>query len=230
MKVNGVDIRRYGAVQLTAEVLPSSVYVDYEIVTGAALPNEFETDLELGELQLCLYFRGENRSGIIRNMSKLLEHVKQSCDLEVDGYKGTFRGYCSGSSYEKMKVKDRYKMNLTFKGYFYDDEICLEIDGKTSAYIERIGSRSAPAIIEVTAKEPLKDFKITGFEDEITIEQLRYDETIIIDGENGMITKDTENAFDYVEMWSFPQMQSVMNLTFSSDKANVKIRYKPMWI
>ena len=38
MKVNGIDARKYNAKQLTAEVLPPSLAVDYEIVTGAFLP------------------------------------------------------------------------------------------------------------------------------------------------------------------------------------------------
>lgn len=58
MKVNGIDIRKYNAKQLTAEVLPPSLQTDYELITGAVIPQEFETDIPLGKLKLCLYFRG----------------------------------------------------------------------------------------------------------------------------------------------------------------------------
>lgn len=64
MKVNGIDARKYNAKQLTAEVLPPSLAVDYEIVTGAFLPTEFETDMELGQLKLCMYFRGKDRNSL----------------------------------------------------------------------------------------------------------------------------------------------------------------------
>jgi hypothetical protein len=48
MKVNGIDIRKYNAKQLTAEVLPPSLQTDYELITGAVIPQEFETDIPLG--------------------------------------------------------------------------------------------------------------------------------------------------------------------------------------
>lgn len=38
MKVNGIDIRKYNAKQLTAEVLPPSLQTNYELITGAVIP------------------------------------------------------------------------------------------------------------------------------------------------------------------------------------------------
>ena len=78
MKVNGIDARKYNAKQLTAEVLPPSLAVNYEIVTGAFLPTEFETDMELGQLKLCMYFRGKDRNSLIRSMSAFLENFTKS--------------------------------------------------------------------------------------------------------------------------------------------------------
>lgn len=118
MKVNGIDARKYNAKQLTAEVLPPSLAVDYEIVTGAILPTEFETDMELGKLKLCMYFRGKDRNSLIRKMSAFLENFTKSSVLEVDGYKGKFKAYTASSDYSKMKVKTRYKLNIVLEGYF----------------------------------------------------------------------------------------------------------------
>ena len=164
MKVNGIDARKYNAKQLTAEVLPPSLAVDYEIVTGAFLPTEFETDMELGQLKLCMYFRGKDRNSLIRSMSAFLENFTKSSVVEVDGYKGKFKAYTASSDYSKMKVKTRYKLNITLEGYFFDDELKLEYDGITQTTIDRQGTRKAPAIIEVYAKKALKNYKISGFE------------------------------------------------------------------
>ena len=62
MKVNNIDIRKYNAKQLTAEILPPSLKVNYEILPGAAIPVEFDTDMELGRIKLCVYFRGKDRT------------------------------------------------------------------------------------------------------------------------------------------------------------------------
>ena len=165
MKVNGIDIRKYNAKQLTAEVLPPSISVDYEIITGAALPAEFDTDMQLGTLKLCLYFRGKDRNNIIRNMSDFLENFGQPSILQVDGYKGYYKAFASGTDYTKLKVKDRYKLDLELKGYFYDTEKTLLYDGVKECQFERLGSRKCPAVIEITAKKQLNNYTITGLTD-----------------------------------------------------------------
>ena len=219
MKVNGIDARKYNAKQLTAEVLPPSLAVNYEIVTSAILPTEFETDMELGQLKLCMYFRGKDRNSLIRSMSAFLENFTKSSVLEVDGYKGRFKAYTASSDYSKMKVKTRYQLNIVLDGYFFDDELNLEYDGITQTTIDRQGTRKAPAIIEVYAKKALKNYTISGFEDDI------------IDGEEGRITNNGADAFGSVDLWKFPAItQQQTALKFSNADAVVRIRYKPMWI
>ena len=38
---------------------------------GRVITLEFETDMELGQLKLCMYFRGKDRNSLIRSMSAL---------------------------------------------------------------------------------------------------------------------------------------------------------------
>lgn len=114
---------------------------------------------------------------------------------------------------------------------FFDDELKLEYDGITQTTIDRQGTRKAPAIIEVYAKKALKNYKISGFEDDIIVEQLAAGQTIIIDGEEGRITNNGADAFASVDLWKFPAItQTQTVLKFSSADAVVRIRYKPMWI
>ena len=101
MKVNGIDARKYNAKQLTAEVLPPSLAVDYEIVTGAILPTEFNTDTELGKLKLCMYFRGKDRNSLIRKMSAFLEKLHKV--------------KCAGSGRLQRKVQSLHSKQRLFK-------------------------------------------------------------------------------------------------------------------
>lgn len=46
-----------------------------------------------------------------------------------------------------------------------------------------------------------------------------------------IVTIDGANAFDKVNMWTFPVLKTGETaLTFSNTKARVTIRYTPMWI
>ena len=47
MKINGIDIKKYDAKQLTADVQPPSFSNSYEWLTSAALPTEFETEIQM---------------------------------------------------------------------------------------------------------------------------------------------------------------------------------------
>lgn len=232
MKVNGLDARKYNAKQLTVEIQPPTVEVNYEWLPRALRPTELETDVGMGHLKLCMYFRGRDRNGLIRTMSEFMENFTEACDLELDGYKGRYRGFLKSNDFEKTISRARYKINLDFDGYFYDDEIAAIFDGKTSGSFCMPGSRRTPCIVEVYAKNPLEDYVIKGIgDDDITVQSLAGGKTVIIDGISGIVSIDGKNAFDRVSLWEFPSVRAGTNaLTFSNNKAKVTVRYHPMWI
>ena len=95
MKINGIDIRKYDAKQLTADVQPPSFANSYEWLTSAALPTEFETEVQMGHLKLSIYFKGKDRNNIIRAASEFMSNFTKACKMELDGYKGTYIGSVS---------------------------------------------------------------------------------------------------------------------------------------
>ena len=232
MKVNGIDARKYNAKQLTVEIQPPAVAVNYEWMTGALQPTEFETDVAMGHLKMCVYFRGRDRNSIIRTMSEFMANFTTACDLELDGYKGKYRGFLTTDDFEKTITNKRYKINLEFDGYFYDDEIAVTVDGVTSGSFYMVGSRKTPCIVEIYAKSALTNYVIKGMgDDDITVQSLASGETVIIDGIKGTVTISGANAFDRVSLWEFPAIKpGGTALTFSNNRARVKIRYRPMWI
>ena len=232
MKVNGIDARKFNANQLTVEIQPPVVAVNYEWMTGALQPTEFETDVTMGHLKMCVYFRGRDRNSIIRMMSEFMSNFTTACDLELDGYKGKYRGFLTADDFEKTITKKRYKINLEFDGYFYDDEIAVTFDGVTFGSFYMFGSRKTPCILEVYARSALTDYVIKGLgNDDITVQSLAGGKTVIIDGNSGIVSMDGANAFDRVSLWEFPSVRAGTNtLTFSSSKAKITVRYHPMWI
>ena len=232
MKVNGIDARKYNAKQLTVEIQPPAVAVNYEWMTGALQPTEFETDVAMGHLKMCVYFRGRDRNSIIRTMSEFMANFTTACDLELDGYKGKYRGFLTTDDFEKTITNKRYKINLEFDGYFYDDEIAVTFDGVTSGSFYMVGSRKTPCIVEIYAKSALTNYVIKGMGvDDTTVQSLASGETVIIDVIKGTVTISGANAFDRVSLWEFPAIKpGGTALTFSNNRARVKIRYRPMWI
>lgn len=232
MKVNGIDIRKYDAKQLKADLQPPSLSVNYEWMEGALMPTEFETPVQMGHLKLSVYFKGKNRNSIIRTISEFMANFTKACDMELDGYKGKYKGFITADSCQKMKVKNRYILNLEFDGFLYDDEIEIIFDGKLSGKHYMVGTRETPCIVEVNAKENLDDYVISGFgRNEIIVEHAAAGETIVIDGMTGIVTSGETSAFDRVDLWEFPVLRTgETSLSFSSASACVKVRYKPMWI
>lgn len=232
MKINGIDIRKYDAKQLTADVQPPSFSNSYEWLTGAALPTEFETKVQMGHLKLSIYFKGKDRNSIVRTASEFMSNFTKACKMELDDYKGTYIGFITSNDYEKKNVKQRYIVNLEFDGFFVDDDLSITFDGKTSASFCKVGTRDTPCIVEVYAKSTLTNYTITGLgDDDIIIENLTAGKTVVIDAKTGLATIDGVNAFDKVSMWTFPVLKTGETaLKFSDTKARVTIRYTPMWI
>ena len=231
MKINGIDIRKYDAKQLTADVQPPSFANSYEWLTSAALPTEFETEVQMGHLKLSIYFKGKDRNNIIRAASEFMSNFTKACKMELDGYKGTYIGFITTNDYEKKNVKQRYIVNLEFDGFFVDDDLSITFDGKTSASFYKVGTRDAPCVVEVYAKSTLTNYTINGLGEDIVVESLAAGKTVVIDAKTGLVTIDGANAFDKVDLWEFPVLKAGETaLTFSNTKARVTVRYTPMWI
>lgn len=233
MKVNGIDIRKYNATQLTVDLQPPKIAIDTEWVEGAATPQEFPTDIEFGTLKLEIYFRGSGRNAINRMMSQFLSLFTTSAKLKLDGFKGTYIGYLNSDSITKKKVSDRYIMTLQFNGYMTDDEVSNTYKDTTEAKFTTLGTRNTPCVVTIVPQINLQEFTITGFGDEdIVLTNLKRDVPIIIDGQQGTVTENGINKFAECDMWEFPILKkgTENTITFSSTHCHVTIQYSPMWL
>lgn len=232
MIINGIDVRRYGATLLTAETKPPKMTANYEMMSKALLPTEYNTDIPLGSMTMTIYFRGKNRATLERTMSSFMQNFRSSCIMEeIRGFKGKYKGFLTDDDYEKTLEKEKRILTLEFDGFFFDDEAEGLFDQKLEGKLYAEGSRDTPCIIEVTAKADLTNYKITLNGEPYTIENLMNGETIVINGKTGKITKEGDNAFGSVDLWAFPKLQTGRNdLTFSTNGARVTVRYSPMWL
>ncbi len=232
MIINGTDIREYGATLLTVEYQPPKISVEKEMVPRALLPTEYKTDIPLGTLELTIYFRGKNRAELQRDVSAFVAQFRQSAVLEeIRGYKGKYKAYLTDTNLEKTLDVAKKILELTFEGYFYDEDQTVEFNGQTSGQIYVKSSTAVPCTMEITASANLEDYVITLNGEEYTVEELTAGETMIIDGREGTATIGGTNAFDAVSFWTFPRLEAGENtLTFSSGSADVALTYTPTWM
>lgn len=232
MKINGADIRKYGAKQLTVETQPPKMAAAYDMLPKALIPVEHESDIPLGTMKMTLYFREADRAKLERQMSAFMAQLPAACTIEeIKGYKGKYKAYLTDSSYTKTLEQRKRILELSFDGYFFDEDKEATFDGKTSGKVYAEGSRKCPCVIEITAKAALTDCLITLAGREYRIAQLAAGKTIIIDGMTGKVLLDGQNAFDVVDMWEFPQLDVGENaFTSSTSQAKVRISFLPMWL
>lgn len=233
MKVNGIDIRKFNAKQLTVDLQPPKISVNKEWAEGAAAPIEFDTDVTFGTLKLEILFRGSSRNAITRTMSEFTSLFSQSVKMQLDGYKGTYVGFMTQPATTKTRVSNRYIMTLEFDFYMIDAEVVNVYREVQTAKFATLGSRDAPCIIEIEPQTNLQEFTIGGFgDDDITLSNLTRNKKVTINSVNGTVTEDGANKFADCDMWEFPMLKkrTENNITFSSTHCVVTIRYSPMWL
>ena len=230
MTVNGIDIRTFNAKQLTADPQPPQVAVNYDWSEKQKLPQERRTEQKAGHLKLTIYFRGDSRAKIMRQISEFLLLFDKKVEMELDGYKGTYVGMMTGRSITKTKVPNRYKVDLELDGYFKDDIIEKKLKEKTELYV--IGTRETPCILILrNGTGESQTTQITGLTEETINAEVPGGATLIIDGENGLVTIDGVNAFDQVDMWEFPYLQPKKTvIECSNSNIDVTMEYCPMWL
>lgn len=234
MKIADTDIRKFHAKQLTVDFLPPPTVVGVEMYKGAFLPSENDTDTPLSPVSIGIYFRGETRDEIFENISNLTALLQHGTPLTLDGYRRKFMAYLKGSSVEKTTSKKRYKATFDFDGYWFSNEVTLQFDKVCEFSFDAIGNRPTPCVISIVALAYTEELKITGFSDEIIIENINKGENVVIDGEQGTVMLDGKNKFDDVTLWEFPYLkvgeEKRHDIVVSSDKMMVTIKYKPMWM
>lgn len=233
MLVNGIDIRKYNAKQLTVDFQPPQISVNSEWVEGAVTPHEFETEVQYGTLEVTILFRGTGRNNIVRKVSEFLSLMTKRSRLQLDGYKGTYIADMTSDSLKKTNVPNRYILTVKFNGYLVDNVVTNTYKSAYNAKFTTLGTRDAPCVVEITPQTNLQQLTISGFgDDDIILSNLIVGQTVIIDGERGTVTQGGVNKFADCDMWAFPVLKKDQeyNITFSSNKCDVTIHYSPMWI
>lgn len=231
MKVNNILLSKYNAIQLMCDISPSDISNTSEWIEGSLLPVFRENKISFKEISLELYFKGNSRSEIAKNISNFLSLCRNAIELRVDGYENIFKCILSKRSIKKMEVDSDYRLNLSFIGYEHGEEVIIDANRVQETIINNEGNSNTPIIMEILPSVDSIDFTVSGLTDEpFIIKNLKQGKKIIINSEAGIITQEGINKFNDFETWEFPFLYPGDNrITISKNICDIKIKYKPMY-
>lgn len=233
MKINGEDIGRYKAKQLTVEFEPPQDGSGYEWPEGMLMPIESQTVQKCGKCTVVLLLRGENRNEITRNSSTL--HglcLPGPVELTLDGYKGTYTGFLKEFKPEKTITPKSYKVQAVFSGWMKDTPVKLEYIGQTQATLHRVGSRPTACVLTIKPQTNIEKLTMKGWGNhDVTVENMTAGHAIVIDGKTGLITQDGENKAQDVTLWALPAMDETQKtITWDNESCDIVVEYTPLWL
>lgn len=206
---------------------------------GSPIPVLFSGTLGFKTIKIEVMVRGANREEILNNGSNLLSALIGPVDLTLDGFSHKFRAVLTKSSYAETVMERWHIHTLELSGYEYSDQETQTQSQAESMTIVNPGNIETPLILELTPTFGIASLTITGIardpntgEDEpVTLKNLTTGNTVILDGETGLITEGGALKTADMELWGLPTLLPGSNLiTFSSDTLNVTAKYKPRYM
>lgn len=228
MRINGIDIRTYGAKQWNFTYEHNSLRNESEWVVGAAIPYLAGSTVEFQEFSVVLMMKAQGREQIRRNCSQILTMLKEPATLDLDGFATKFRAVLKSHSETERSLQKYHLLNLSFQGYEFGADVTGTGTGMVT--ITNPGNLTSPGVITVTPSAD-EDIIIDGLPDPITIEDCAADIPVTINGITGIIMQgETPKAAD-VEMWSLPAFAPGENRIVCSDMdAAVTVTITPLYM
>lgn len=232
MKINNIDISKFKAKQLKVNIQNSKIEIAKEWLRSSLVPIELYSNIKFKSISVELYFRGDNRESILKEISNLVSLLRNKSTLKFDNYSNSYICFLENNDIQPTIRKDRYILALSFLGFEIGNEIVETINRVKSKVIDVTGNLEVPIKIEITPVIDMIDLTITGVsEDPLIVKNLKGDKTIIIDGIEGTVTQDGINKFADTDMWEFPFLVTGKNnISVNKDTCNITIKYNPRFL
>lgn len=240
MKINGTDIKDFGAKQWRVEFGQMDLKNDSEWVRGSPLPYFAVNDVGFKEIIVTLMVYGAGREAIRNRISSITALLFEPATLELDGYTHRFMGILEKSTIKEHTDSSRERfqaVELQFAGYEYAEGAVTQVSGQTEIVMMNPGNLVSPAAIELTPQIGISELRITGLcrdsvngEDlPVMAKNLTTGETVLLDGIEGFIRKGNAVTAD-IDIWALPTLLPGKNtITLSSSRTEAKLRVLPLF-
>ena len=232
MLIDNTNIKILNAVLMEKNIQPSSIELDGEYLwlSKSLSPIFPKQKFKFTSIEIKLYLKGKSESDVKNKVGLLIDKCKE-CNLnfEDDFY---YKSFLINSNTENTLRKDTKKLNLSFIGYSYKEEVTEVMNRITSKTINVSGNLETPAIVEITPTTALADITLEGLADDpIIIKNLTANKTVVLDGELQKVTVDGMDKYGDTDMWDFPRLNPGKNtITVNKNNCDIKIKYKQRYI
>lgn len=244
MKINGWDISNANAKQWNVTLGHHSVSNNSEWVRGSPVPAIFGNELGFKSLKIVFLVFGENREDILNNRSILLSHLIEPAELSLDGFLHKFYGVLTKITPEETVMRRWHKLTLEFNCYEYATQadgtpFSVSASGAQTITVSNQGNILTPAILEITPQIGTSAIRLSGICREpetgndlpVTVRELTTGNTVILDGESGLITQNGEIKSADVDIWALPTLLPGSNtITVDSDRMDLTIKFRPRFM
>lgn len=224
MKVNDVSIS-YSLVHY--EVKPSDITNNYFQAINS-LPIYFSKEIGTKELKIELLFSGTTRQEAEKKISDFMALVSGQSTIRLFDT-DTYFYDCIFNKIEEVNKDNIYNQLVTFSfvAIQKQDMQTLTLKKTATQNISILGNIETPCVYEITAPLAVTNVKIN----DITISSIPAGKKVIIDGIKKLVTQDSLNVFNNVEMINFPKLKPGSNtITLSDTTISVVVKYYPMFI
>jgi hypothetical protein len=215
----------------------SSLSNSSEWTNGDLLPF-FQNSLPgFKKISVTVVLTGTSRQGIWTNAGKLVASLLSPSVLELDGFEHNFMVYLSNAKQTEQMLKRWHKAKMEFYGYEYSDTKYVVKSASTFS-VTNEGNLRTPAIVEIISNIGLVSAtiygltknRLTGEDMPIIINGIDAGKTLIIDGEEGLITQDGSNRAGDVVLYEMPYLMPGENKVVMDHELIITIYYKERYV
>lgn len=228
MLINDTDVADFGAVLLDFNAENSEIEnSDNFWAPDALTPFPVIQKVRWGTANAEFLVEQVSDNEAEKAISRLINLAKDA-ELKIEGRSLHYKGILTSTEKERISP-GHYSLTIEWQCELpYEDEISEEISGSGSIVLDCTGK--TPAILELTPSSDISQATITGLGEDITLANLTAGQTVIIDGEKGLVTENDQNKWADYDSWGFPQLKPGENRITVDADLDITIRYKPRWI
>ncbi len=233
IEINGWNIAQAEARQHQVVIGNNSVKNNSEWDPASPVPIMNKSDIGFKSLKIVLIIKGCERNDILLNRSTILAKLIDPVTIQLDKNNHMFYGILTKYDAEETS-RHWHKLSLEFDCYECGPETEEIHSNKTEINIQNEGNIVTPCVIEITPQIGAVSITINGIcRDEagedlpVTIKNVAKEKTIVLDGEQGLMTVDGKLDTDNITIWGLPSLLPGKNkIACSSNWMDIKIKWK----
>lgn len=178
-----------------------------------------------------LLVEGKSEDEILTKISNIIKDAT-SGELKFTDLSYSFNANIE--NHESNLIYDKaYTLTLEYKcDYKMKPEVTEIVSNSTSKNITNMGNLKAPVLMTITSPIDQISASIGGLtETPIVIKNLKANQVITINYDNGSVVAGGSNKFNDVDMWEFPTLKAGTSaVTVDRNNLTITLKYKPRFI